>query len=121
MNTKGFTLIELTAIIVVFAAIFLVTFPNLINSARNNKEKEYNSMVDNLCLAGKSYIYSHLDEFPQISTVNSVIEVDVSMLITNEYIESNVKNPKTGKTVSNNQLNYKVLSDHSLECEYIEG
>ena len=34
MNNKGFTLIELTAIIVVLVAIFLVSFPSLLGLAK---------------------------------------------------------------------------------------
>ena len=55
MNNRGFTLIELTGIVLVLAAIFLLTFPALLNTTRADKEKEYNVMVENLCKAGATY------------------------------------------------------------------
>ena len=46
MNNKGYTLIELVAVIVVLALIALITFPNLRNLMRNNNEKEYKTIED---------------------------------------------------------------------------
>lgn len=121
MKNKGFTLVELVAIIVIFATIFLVTFPNLINLGKGSKEREYNNMVDTLCLAGKSYIYSNIDDFPEISNAGSKIEVDIETLILNEYVERDIKNPKTKSNINSDKLIYKILNDNSLKCEYVEG
>ena len=121
MNNKAFTLIELTAIIVVLVAIFLVSFPNLLNMAKSNKEEEYYNMVDNLCLAGKSYIYANMDEFEGLSTVGTQIEIKVSELIKYGNVDGNLINPKTEESVENSTLNYTVLNDLSLNCEYKES
>ncbi|MBR6690430.1 MAG: type II secretion system protein [Bacilli bacterium] len=120
MNNKGFTLIELTAIIVVLAAIFLVCFPNLLNISREDEEKKYDNMVDNLCLAGESYIYSNIDSFPELSTPNSLIKLNISTLIEYGNVKKNTTNPNTNKIVDNNFLEYTVLSDNSLSCEYVD-
>ena len=121
MNTKGFTLIELTAVIVVLASIFLVSFPTLLNTARSDEEKKYNDMVDNLCLAGKSYIYANVDDFEGLSIVNTEIEININDLITYGNVDKDLKDPKTETFVKNNKLIYTVLSDYSLDCEYKEN
>ena len=59
MKNKGFTMIELLAIVTVLAAILLVSFPTLINITRKDKERKYNDMVDTLCKAGETYIYEY--------------------------------------------------------------
>lgn len=118
MNTKGFTIIELIAIIVVLAAIFLVSFPSLLNTTKADKEKQYDIMVENVCLAGQSYIYSNMDKYPMLSTVGSTIEISISELIENNYVDKNEVNPKTDKLIKNNSLTYTVLSDLSLNCKY---
>ena len=121
MNNKAFTLIELTAIIIVLAAIFLVSFPNLLNITKADKEEEYDNMIENLCLAGKSYIYADIDSFPGLSTVGTQINITVNELITYGNVDKNLINPKTKVSVENDTLTYTVSNDFSLNCEYKEG
>lgn len=121
MNNKAFTLIELTAIIVVLAAIFLVSFPSLINIAKSDEEKKYENMIENLCLAGESYIYANIDDFNELSIVGNQIDINISILMQEEYVDSKSKNPRTEQSIKNNKLTYTVLSDKSLECKYIEN
>lgn len=121
MNNKAFTLVELIAIIVVLAAIFFVSFPSLLNIAKKDEEKKYNDMVKNLCLAGESYIYANVDDFDELSTTNSKIEINIEELIIYGNVDANLKNPKTEKRINNDILYYTVLNDNSLDCEYVES
>lgn len=120
MNSRGFTLVELIAVIIVLVAIFLVSFPSILNITRQDTEKQYDDMVETLCLAGKSYIYANMDKFPELSVANSKINVEIQDLISYGNIESNIINVKTEKTVNNDELIFTVLSDYSLDCEYNE-
>lgn len=120
MNNKGFTLIELTAIVIILAAIFLVSFPNLINISRSDEEKEYENMVENLCLAGETYIYNNSTKYNELSKVNSKIFININDLIEYGSIKKNIINPNTEKKVDNNYLEYTVLADNSLSCKYID-
>ena len=81
MNRRGFTLVELVAIIAILAAIFLVSFPTLKNLARKDDKKRYDIIVEDLCTAGKTYMYANMDLFPGLSIVGSVIDLNVSELI----------------------------------------
>ena len=118
MNIRGFTLIELTAVIVILAAIFLVSFPAFLNISRADKEKEYNNMVNNLCIAGETYIYSNMDNFEELSTVGSKINISINNLITYGNVDKNTINVKTGQLIQEDSLVYTVLNDNSLQCEY---
>lgn len=120
MNTRGFTLIEVIAIMVVLVGIFLVSFPALTNMAKSEEEKKYSNMVNDLCTAGKTYMYSNMDEFPELSVMESEIELQISVLISYGSIDKDLINPKTGLSVKNNILKYTVLEDFTLNCEYIE-
>lgn len=121
MKTRGFTLVELIAIIVVLLGIFLFSFPNLTNMMNTDDEKKYDDMVVNLCTSGKSYMYSNMDDFKELSIANSTIELRIDKLINYGNVDKNLKNPKSNKSVKNDKLKYTVLSDFSLDCEYIEG
>ena len=117
---KGFTLIEVIAIIVIFVGIFLISFPTLTNMAKNDNDKMYTNMVNNLCTAGKTYMYSNLDDFPELSIVGSEIEILVNELMLYGNVNKDLVNPKTEISVDDSTLKYIVLDDLSLTCEYIE-
>ena len=117
---KGFTLIEVVAIILVLAGIFLISFPLFTNMAKVDEEKLYDDMVDNLCVAGKTFMYSNLDDFPELSIAHSELEIPISELIIYGNVDEDVVNPKTKLSVDVDKLKYTVLDDLSLKCEYIE-
>ena len=119
MNNRGFTLIELTGIVLVLAAIFLLSFPTLLTTTRADKEKEYNVMVENLCKAGETYIYSHMSDFSELSNVGSVISISVNELILYGSVDKNTVNPNTNKNVNKDILEYKVTLD-GIDCNYKE-
>lgn len=118
MNDRGFTLIELIAVIVVLVAIFLVNFPSLLNLTKYDKEKQYEEMIDDLCLSGETYIYSNMDKFEELSKVGSSIQINISELILYGNVEKGIKNVKTGQLIESDSLTFIVLSDNSLDCKY---
>ena len=120
MNDKGFTLVEVIAIIVVLVGIFLVSFPAINNATKSDEEKLYNNMVADLCSAGKTYMYSNMHLFPNLSVANSEIEVSIRDLINYGNVDKDLTNPKTDKKIENDKLKYKVLEDFSLECDYVK-
>ena len=120
MNNRGFTLVEVVAIIVILIGIFLVSFPTIKNMVNVDNEKKYNNMVTDLCTAGKTYMYSNMDDFPNLSVAGSVIEVDISELIEYGNVSKDLANPKSELSVKHDKLEYTVLADFTLECNYIE-
>lgn len=121
MNNKGFTLIELVAIVLVIAAVFLVSFPSLLNLSKKDEEKKYNSMVESLCLAGQTYIYNNEKDFKDMFIPNNEIEIEINELMVSGIVKYDTTNPKTNKSVENDKLVYTVQSDKSLNCEYKEN
>ena len=92
MNDKGFTLIEVIAIMVVLVAIFLIGFPTLTNMLKSEDDNKYNNMVDNLCIAGKTYMYSNMDEFEELSMVGSEIVLQIDELISYGNVDKDLVN-----------------------------
>ena len=121
MNNRGFTLVEVIAIIVILIAIFLVSFPTIKNMVNVDEEKKYDNMVTDLCAAGKTYMYSNMDNFPELSIVGGKIEVKISDLIIYGNVDKDIQNPKSKKSIKDGLLRYQVKEDFSLLCEYEEG
>jgi len=120
MNNRGFTLVEVVAMVVILIAIFSVSFPAIKNMVSVEEEKKYNIMVTDLCTAGKTYMYSNMDSFPTLSTVGSVIEVKINLLMQYGNVSMKLVNPKSNLSVKNDRLEYTVLEDFTLDCKYIE-
>lgn len=120
MNNTGFTLIELVAIILVLATVFLVSFPNFLNLSKNDEEKKYKEFKDSLCMAGESYIYANETLLEDISLVGNTIEISVEELMIYGSVKQSLNNPITNRSAKKDMLNYTVLSDNTLKCKYIE-
>jgi len=118
INNKGFTLIELIGIVVILVAIFLVSFPILSGIMKEDEDVLYEDMVNDLCLAGKTYIYSNVDEFPELSTPDSTINIPIITLINYGSVSKNKENPKTGELIQNHKLIFTVQEDNNLKCKY---
>ena len=121
MNNRGFTLVEIIGVIIILACIFLVGFPTLNNMLNKENNEEYDAMVENLCTAGKTYMYSNMDSFKELSIIDSEIILDINELILYGSVDKNTINPNTKESVSKDKLKYKVLEDYSLDCEYMKG
>ena len=119
MNNKGFTMIELLAIITVLVTILLVSFPTLINMTRRDKERQYNDLVATLCKAGETYIYDNPDVYSDIGTEGTITYVDLDELIDDNLINGEQINPKTGNKLFGN-IKYTTEADKSLKCDYAE-
>ena len=120
MNNKAFTLIELTAVVLLLAIIFFVSFPSLLSLSKSDEERKYTTMIDNLCMAGETYIYSNMEKFNDLIEPDNTIEINISLLIDNGLVESSQENPRTKEKVLNHKLIYTVNTDNSLKCQYVE-
>jgi len=96
MNNKGFTLIEILAVIVILAVILTIVGPKVINVFSGSKQKAYDDQVLTLKNLGKQYA----TEFPyDITWTSNVAKVTISQLITAGYVKSNITNAKNGKAI----------------------
>ena len=121
MNNKGFTIVELVAILLILAAIVFVSFPTIQNMAKSDNEKQYNNMINNLCLAGESYINANRDSFSELNLIGGETTLSIVELISYGNVKDDVKDPKTGESVRENSLKFTVLDDYSLNCQYLEN
>ena len=81
MNKKGFTLIELIAVIVILALIALIVFPSINSVIKDSKEKAYNEQIATIIKATKQLSYEHSNILPA-EIDNSEVSVKLDCLIT---------------------------------------
>jgi prepilin-type N-terminal cleavage/methylation domain-containing protein len=113
-NNKGFTLVELLAVIVILAVILVIAIPNVIKIINNAKLDSNNRQMELIKNAVSKYLVQYSDEVtdPYNTTVS------LGKLIEKNLINSTIKNPITNQpyddiriTVSKtiNGISYETL------------
>ena len=80
MNKKGFTLVELLAVIVILAVLIGIAVPVYITVSKNIRENTYNSKKEQIALAAIKYANEN--------NVSSSMEFTVTRLVVNNYYEA---------------------------------
>ncbi len=87
MKRKGFTLVELVAIIALLAIISALIFPQIKSNITNKNQLQYNKLLILIKNSAKSYHSSHSD----------ATKIFLSTLIEEEYLSNDLINPLTNQ------------------------
>lgn len=104
-NNRGFTLVELIAVMTLLAAIILVTVPVIINTIKKNDDKLGENFEKSLKQAAELYVERNRDVFPDLNNIGGTAEVSTDTLIEEGYLKQNLENPIDNSSV----LNYKII------------
>lgn len=103
MNKKGFTLIEITAVVLILGVIFLMAYPTLENILKKSEKEQVNLDNENIIMAARTYINLHNSEYEFIEggfiSVSLVDMVKEGLLDNNNYSSLDIV---SCKMVSNN-------------------
>lgn len=126
MNRKGFTMIELLAVIIVLGLVFIIAFPNLTDAFKSGKLKAEEAFVNRVSEAVDSYVTLNSSNISFTSngtasktyggTKHSVNiykgTINVSNIISSGNITAkDYKNPNNEKTTCNTNLPIEVYRD----------
>ncbi len=128
MNKKGFTLIELIAVVVILSLIALVVFPAVNSVIRNSREKAYESQINTLVKAAEECTYENPAILP---SKGETTKLNLNCLtggctingvnIEGGYInEDDIKDPrKTSKNIEGCiVINYKETTNQTIKQKY---
>ena len=90
---KGFTMVELLAIIIIVGTIGIMSFASLTNTIKKNKVREQEVFETNIINAAKLYLASHLDDFSTIDNDDFKAIITTNSLISEKYLKENMANP----------------------------
>ena len=115
---KGFTLTELLGVIIVLGVIALITFPIINNTIKENKEKLYNTQLDEIKSSAEKWAYSNLNMLP--SNENESITVTLLELKKAGFVPIDSRNPKTGELLPNDMAITITLKNNNYEI-FVDG
>lgn len=121
LNKKGYTLIELLAVIILIALIAVIVIPNVLSNIDKSKNASYNIMISSIETASKNYFveceYGDLSDTSKYgsyacSITNNEIEATLGDLantgfLTGEYVKNGeaeekiIYNPKNNQNINN--------------------
>lgn len=87
---KGFTLIELMAVIVIISLVVILTFPNIVSQIKKSKDANKESVNSIVISAAKKYVNDNPNDFKEKKDNNYCI--DINTLIDNDYLKEDIIN-----------------------------
>ncbi len=112
MKNKGFTLVEVLAVIVILAILLGIAMPNIVGIGKSSKTKMYCTKVQNIENAAQQYGESIYDDLPVSS------EISVSTLVSDNYYKKEnetcsgncVTDPRDGSSIDNVKIKLEKIN-----------
>ena len=115
MKNKGFTLVELLAIITILSLIAVLITPFVNNFIKNSEDKSYNVQIKTIKEAATNFSLEYGNFLSSVNNLSS-FRIDLKLLKDLAFIDFDIRNPKTNKyfsddtliTFTKNKGNYKI-------------
>ena len=115
MNNKGFTLVELLAVIVILITILLVAIPNVSSTLERKKEKDLELKKESVISAGEVYVSNNKKNIDYNGYLNNNCGISIDKLFDNNLITKEEYN-----TVKNKGYLYvkksEIVNVNIIEC-----
>lgn len=119
MKRKGFTLIEVLAVIVILGLLIVIIVPVVNSLLKDSEDVLYEEQIDSIINASKKYMVEHYDLLPQ---GNSYYSISVDDLVSNGVIDNEiVMNPKTKEELDGCVIVSFNDSFNQYEYRYVES
>ena len=124
MNKKGFTLVEILAVISIIGVLLLIIIPNVDKALKKSETVIYDVQLNNILNATYDYTLKKLSFLPEDDEVKYIT---LNELKFNGLINENIKDTKTGKKFNNDLVisirkkhsNYKNYKNYVKKGDYI--
>lgn len=115
---KGFTLIELIAVILLLGVLSVIAVASIDRVLKENKEKAYNTQIENIKSSTEVWIGKHIFEMP--SNNSEYIIITLKDLKDDGLVSDDITNPMT-KEQFDNSLQIKItVNNNNYDIEIIE-
>ena len=108
LNQKGFTLVEVLAVIVILSVLMAIMVPNIGNLLKKNKEQNYKDFENSIISASKIYLSDN--RYNVIVNSTDCDDTDTAKEV-NVYINKKASDNETSDTIYVSKLPLKVLVD----------
>ncbi len=121
MRKKGFTLVELLAVIAILAIILGLVVVNVMYFSNNRREKDYNNIVSLIEKNADVLVNTDDEMYNAVNTkliqINDACKIEYQRLETARLMDEGTINPKTGKPI-NKESYIKVILNENYDFGY---
>lgn len=102
MKRNGFTLVELTAVLIILSVLGMIIIPIVENSINSGKNELYVAQLDSIKASLKKYAVSNVNS--KIKNVGDNIFLSLYQLKIENYLALDIKDPRTETLLPNDML-----------------
>lgn len=99
MKNKGFTLVELLAVLAILSVVTLIAVPTVDLTIKKQRENLYKSQIRTIKDGMKTFGVDNVELLPK--TNGDVLELNIGFLKVTGFLDEELKNPKTRKCFPN--------------------
>ena len=122
MNKKGFTLVELLAVVTIIALISLIAIPNMLNGIKSKKNEISETNKKLLAAATDTYIENNKNYDNSYEASGSTYCIPIQTLIDNGVLEKPFKNANGEEIDYSNQVQATYQAEYnSFDYEIVEN
>lgn len=125
---KGFTLVELLAVIVILSLLLLLAVTTVSSQFKNSKDELYDTQLNNIKLAAEMW---GSDNKVKLNSISDCVSLTLGYLKDEGYVDANIKNTYTKElfkddevfvniTKETNRYKYEVFDDSSKLCSIVD-
>ena len=104
MKNKGFTLVEVLAVVAILAILAMLLVPKATSIIKSNKERSCNAIVSSIISAADEYMYKHIGQIDNDINTNGYSEISIGTLKEDGLLDRKLVNPLTDTEFSNSQV-----------------
>ena len=120
-NKRGFTLIELVAVVALLSIVGLVVVISVNKQLDNQEKRKYEIYRESILEAAELYVEPRINIFPELSKLGDSTYVTAKEIISVNLLDSDLENPKTNSPIDQNtRIKITVGKDNILIFELEE-
>jgi prepilin-type N-terminal cleavage/methylation domain-containing protein len=121
MNKKGFTLVELLAVIVILGILSTFLVPSIFKMVKNAKEKSYNVLIGSFEENARLFTSRHRDEIESYLDQYNYYSLTLNDLKSDNLLKTPIIDPRTDEEINlNNKIYVLRETDNTLSICYEE-
>jgi len=118
MNNKGFTLVEILAVVVILGVIALITVPVTLSIIDRSKQNMYDRQISEITEAARMYVSENSTKNVNLSTIGYSNVITLQQLSDDGYIDLPITNTLTNQDFDPDCLTVTIVKGADTYYDY---